>query len=147
VQFCGIEHEVNTMAVSATSGTTISQSLWQQLQLQQVKRAASEAEQNARSLQTQADDARAAATRADESARQLELKASQAQTTASQAAQNLVVAKSSTQYQAQLGNASAQISQGVQSAQTQSQPQPQPQPQPVSNSQGQTIGTVVNVTA
>jgi Skp family chaperone for outer membrane proteins len=129
------------MAISATSGSTISQSLWQQLQLQQVQRTATEAEQRARSLQKQADDAQAEADQAQENARQLGVKASQAQTTANQAAQNLAVAQSSGQYQAQLGNASTQISQGIQSAQSLAQGHP------VSNSQGQTIGTVVNVTA
>ena len=132
------------MAISATSGNT-SQSLWQQLQLQQVKRAAAQAEQNARALQTQADKARATANRAEANARQLEIQASQAQTTAGQAARNLAVTQSSRQYQAQLGSAIAQLSQGTQSTQIPSQAQPQAQP--VSNSQGQTIGTVVNTTA
>ena len=129
------------MTVSATSGTTISQSLWQQLQLQQVKRAAAQAEQDAQSLQKQADGARAAANRAEENARQLGVKASQAQTTASQAAHNLAVTKSSSQYQAQLGNAATQVFRSVQNVYSGSQPQS------MSNTQGQTIGTVVNVTA
>ena len=131
------------MAVSATSGTSISQSLWQQLQLQRVKRAAGEAEQNARSLQTQADDARAAANRAEDNARQIEFKASQAQAAASQAAQNLVVAQSSGQRQAQFDNISARLTQGIQGVQARSQAKPQS----VSNTQGQTIGTIVDTTA
>lgn len=134
--------EVLTMSITATSGTqSASQGLWQRLSLQQTQRAAREAELNARSLQSQAGDARAAASRAQDNARALEVKASQAQATASQAAHNLVVAQSSGQFQTQVSTLDSRISSSVQSSQA-SQAQA-----PVVNSQGQTIGTVVNVTA
>ena len=128
------------MAITATSAVTISQSLWQQLQLQQVQQAATQAQQNARALQEQASDARAAANRAQETARQLEIKASQAQQTANQAVQNVVLTQLSPRYQAQLGNASSLIAQGVQNAQVRLGIQP------VSNAQGATAGSVINIT-
>lgn len=125
------------MAISGTQ--SISQDIWQQLSLQQAQRVAQQAEQNARSLQVQAADARASANRAQENARQLEIKASQAQAGASQAAQNLVQAQSAGQFQAQLSDTNLRISSGLQNAQA--------QVQSTVNSQGQTIGTVLNVTA
>lgn len=125
------------MAITTASGTsTVAQDLWQQLSLQQARRSAQQAELTARTLQTEASDARAAANRALENARDLEVKANQAQSSASQAAQNLVLAQSSGFVQAQLGSLNSHL--------TSSPPQGTPA---VVNTQGQTLGTVVNVTA
>lgn len=130
------------MAISATSNTlSVSQPLWQQLSVQQAQRAAQQAEVNARSLRSQASDARAEAVRAEDNARSLEIKADQAQSTASQAQHNLVVAKSSGQFDNQVNSLTSSISSSIQSSQVQNSTAS------VSNTQGQTIGTVVNVTA
>jgi hypothetical protein len=132
------------MAIAASSGTTVSQSIWQQLQTQLVQQRAAAAEDNARALQKQADDAQAAANLAQENARQLEVLASQAQTTASQAELSQAEVQSGNQTQAQLGNVSSIITQGLQS---QTPIQAPAQAPAVHNTQGQVIGSVINVTA
>jgi len=133
---------------SATSGSqSISQSIVQQLRLQEAKRAADEAQYRAQTLQAQANDAQATADRDQERARSLRVDASQAQTQAGQATQGLMSIQSLSQMSSALGNSYTQIAQAQHSTPTHTNPQPQKIQQSVVNTQGQTIGKVVNVTA
>lgn len=124
------------MAVGAA--TSASQSILQQLQLQQAQRNADQAAQNARTLQAQASDAQRVADRAQDKARTLKVAANQAQTIAGQAAMGLQATRSWGQAKVQLSNTYTQVAQAQQTA---------PKAQPVLNAQGQVTGSKVNVTA
>ncbi|MGB4062252.1 MAG: hypothetical protein WBK19_00320 [Azonexus sp.] len=133
------------MAVSSASGAqSASGGLWAQLQLQQARRNADQAEQQAAALQAQARSAQSVADRAQESARSLQVQSRQAQGDASQARLNLATQSSVGEVQSQLGELKTQISKVLQSeplvvtATTAA---------PVVNTSGQQTGTLVNVTA
>lgn len=133
------------MAVSSASGAQLASSgLWAQLQLQQARRNADQAEQQAAALQAQARSAQSVADRAQESARSLQVQSRQAQGDASQARLNLATLNSVGEVQSQLGELKTQISKVLQSeplvATTTTAA-------PVVNTSGQQTGTLVNVTA
>ena len=130
--------------MAITSITSSSQSILQQLQLQQAQRNVDQAEQRARTLQIQAGSAQAAADQAQAEASMLKSDAVQAQSTADQASQWLQAARSL----GQIGTQVSSILTKVVQAQAAAQPAANVQtPQPVVNTQGQKIGTVVNTTA
>ena len=132
--------------VSSTSGQqSATQAVWQQLQLEQARRNADQAEETAQSLKRQAGDARASADRAQENARSLQVSSDQAQGDAGQARQSLTSLQSLSQVQQSLTDISRSIGQAARNT-----PAPAPAAPPtqaVVNTQGQLTGTVVNVTA
>ncbi|RIX43600.1 MAG: hypothetical protein D3M94_16835 [Rhodocyclales bacterium GT-UBC] len=136
------------MASLSFAASGLAGGLWAQLQQQQAERLASQADQKAKALRAQAGEAQAVAERAKENARSLKVQSDQAQQDASSAQLNLETAKSVGKVQESLsqrhlaptasssvasdGKAGAAVS-GVAAS--------------VVNAQGQTTGTLVNVTA
>lgn len=134
------------MAVSSAAGAqSASSGLWAQLQLQQARQAADQAEQQAAALQARAQSAQTVADRAQENARSLQVQSRQAQGDASQARLNLASQDVASQVQTQLGDLKAQISEVLKSDTLSATPVPAPAP--VINTSGQATGTLVNVTA
>jgi predicted exporter len=135
------------MAVSASSGLQSPGSgIWGQIQQQQAQRNADQAEQQARALQARARQAQVVADQAQENASSLKVQSSQAQGTAESARRGLVAMKSQDDMLVQLNK---QVGQVVDAVATQA-PVAQVEaaaPQPVTNTFGQTTGTLVNVTA
>ena len=133
------------MAISsaATSGQSISASVWQTLQLQQAQRTADQARENARTLQSEAAQAQAAADQADQQARAIGREAQLAQSAVTKADLNLTSARVGTRLQAQTAQLAQNVHQAVQSL----QPTVATTPTPITNVQGQVTGTVVNVKA
>jgi hypothetical protein len=131
---------MDTTSVSGTQQVT--QSAWDQLQFQQAKQFAERAAQNARLLQAKARDAQTAADQAQENARVLGVKADQAQGVAVQADRNVRSSEASAQISLAVTGVVAEAVQTVQAQQP-----AQVQAAPTVNTQGETIGTVVNVTA
>lgn len=128
------------MAVTSTSGAqAVTQSAWKLLQLEQAKQFAERAAQNARALQSKANDAQNAADRAQENARTLKVDASQAQSVAVQADRGVRSTESSSQIGSQIVMKVTQVAQAQETAPAQA-------PSTV-NTQGEAIGTVINVTA
>ncbi len=130
---------MDTTSISGMQQVT--QSAWQQYQSQQAKRFADQAAMNARLMQARADSAQAQADRAQENARVMRVEASQAQSVAAQAQGNVRASEASSQIGPQVGRV---VAEAVQTAQAQ---QPTQTSAPTVNTQGETIGTVVNVTA
>lgn len=126
--------------VSSTSGSQANQYGWQQVKLQQAKRNADQAEQNAQFLQVQAGEARRVADRAVENARSLSVRSDQAQTDAGRARQGLAAIQSVNQMQMQLGRVADQAIQKQQAASSTAPTESAP----VVNTLGQLTGTVVN---
>lgn len=115
-----------------------------QLQLQQARRNADQAEFAAQALQAQARQARRDADVAEEKASTLAVQSSQAQSRATSARQGMALAQSNQQMQTVLGRMAENIrpvqrSGGAQAAPTKAEP--------VVNTQGQVTGRVVNTTA
>lgn len=130
------------MAVMSASGAqSASGGLWAQLQLQQARRNADQAEQQAAALQAQARSAQSVADSAQENARSLQVQSRQAQGDASQARLNLATQNSVGEVQSQLGNLRTQIADVLQSDILSTTAAP------VVNTSGQQTGTLVNVTA
>lgn len=130
------------MAVGATSGAqSASGGLWAQLQLEQARRTADQAEQRAATLQSQAQSAQAVADRAQESARSLQTEAKQAQGDASQAQLNLATQNATGQVQAPAPDLQNQVGVLLKSTTLNAAPNP------VINTSGQTTGRLLNVTA
>lgn len=131
---------------SVSSTSSANQYGWQQLKLQQAVRNADQAEQEAQSLKTQANDAQRVADRAQENARSLYVQSDQAQAKAGQARQGLVAIGTAQQSVTQLSNTVDQVltRKPVSTSTTQST---STSPAAVVNSQGQVTGTVINTTA
>jgi len=128
------------MNVTSTSETqAISQSAWKQLQLDQARQFAERAAQNARALQAKASAAQSVANHAQESARTLKVEANQAQGVAVQADRNVRSTESYNQIGPQVLTRVTQAAEAQTAAPAQTQP--------TVNTQGETIGTVINVTA
>lgn len=128
--------------MAAISSLSISSSVYSQLQQQQAKRTADQAEQTARDLQSKASQARAAANQAQQNARTLEVKSDQAQGNAETAKRNVVALKSVGETQTQISALRDQIASVIaptESAATTAAP--------VVNALGEQTGTLVNVTA
>jgi len=133
------------MAVASASGAqSASSGLWAQLQLQQARRNADQAEQQAAALQAQAQSAQGVADRAQENARSLQVQSRQAQGDASQARLDLATRSSVGEVQSQLSDLKTQIAKVLQSDAPIAEP---PASAPVVNTSGQQTGTLVNVTA
>lgn len=134
------------MAITPTSGAqAVTQSAWKSLQLEQAKQFAERAALSARTLQARASAAQGEADRAQASAQSLSVKADQAQGIAIQADRNV---RSSESY----GRIGAEVMTRVtQAAERQVSVEAtvsvQPQTAPTVNTQGETVGTVINVTA
>jgi chromosome segregation ATPase len=116
--------------------------IWGQIQLQQARRNADQAEQQARTLQSQARQAQSVANRAQENARTLQSDSAQARNDANSARRGVVALSSLNEVQAGIGELRQQIAQ-VLAAPTIGQEAPAP----VVNTSGQQTGTLVNVTA
>jgi len=134
------------MAVSATGPNP----LLPQLQLQQAERAAERAEQNARNLRSQARQAQTNADRAQERAREMQVQSGQADREAGAARQGLSSVRSLQQFNQGVTNIRQEITElnakpilPVKPV----APSDTAAPAPVVNSQGQTTGTLVNLTA
>ena len=130
------------MAVTSTSGTqAVTQSAWKLLQLEQARQFAERAAQAAHALQSKASDAQTRADRAQENARTLRVEANQAQGVAVEADRGVRSTESSSQVGQQI------VLKVTQAAQAQEAAPVQTPPPPTVNTQGETIGTLVNVTA
>jgi len=140
------------MNVTSTSGTqSITQSAWKALQLEQARQFAERAAQDARALQSQASAAQSEAGRAQQNALTIKIEADQAQNVAVQADRGVRSAQASNQIGPEVVRTVAQAAQITAVAQTVAQtaaPTPvKTAPQPSVNTQGETVGTVINVTA
>lgn len=135
------------MAVSASSGLQSPGSgIWGQIQQQQAQRNADQAEQQARALQARARQAQVVADQAQENASSLKVQSSQAQGTAENARRGLVAMKSRDDMLVQLNQQVGQVADVV-AKQSPAIQVETAAPQPVTNTSGQTTGTLVNVTA
>jgi len=132
------------MAITSISGTrSATQSAWELLQQEQARQFAERAAQNARALQSRASDAQGEANRAQQYALTLKVKAGQAQSIAVQADRSVRAAESSAQIGPQVIDKVTQATQhAAQTVPAEATPQ-----QPTVNTQGETIGTLINVTA
>lgn len=137
------------MAIASSTSTlpSATQDAWSQLKLQQAKRDADRAEQNAQALQAQAQDAQRIADRAETVARSLGVQADQAQSEAGRARQGLAALSSLGQMQTLVDHVSNQVTQRLQSTLQNAPASSQASTAPVVNTQGQVTGTVVNTTA
>ncbi len=145
------------MSVTLTTGTQpATQAAWQQMQLAQAKQFAERAAQNASALQSQANSAQTAASQAQANARSLNANASQAQSVASQAERNLRATEATNQIGPDILQRVTQAAQPKDTSAVAQQPATQlttppvaatVTPTPTLNTQGQTIGAVINVTA
>jgi methyl-accepting chemotaxis protein len=135
--FCTMLQQEAAMA-TVSSTTSVTGGVWQQIRSQQAQRAADQASQVARALQSQASDARAAAQQAQDNARSLEIMAGQAQGKANQARMGLRAAESIGQAQTQMADVYTKLPEMV----TQTSPV-------VANAATtvESIGTVINTTA
>lgn len=133
-----------TTVGSAQSTQSVVQSGWQQLRLQQARRAADQAETEAQSLRLQAADAQQSADQAESNAQALTSAAGQAESNAGRARQGLAAIQTTGNMVAALSNTVAQVQT---KQQTQQSPPPATPAPAVTNSQGQVTGTIVNVTA
>lgn len=122
--------------------SAVTQSAFQQLQLQQARQNADRAEQAARALKAQAADAQLVADRAQQDARDLSVRSGRAQTLAGLARQGVVVAEAGGAMQARLSTTLDQVI----TRQT-AGPATADVPAPVMNTSGQLTGQVVNTTA
>lgn len=140
-------------SVSATARSAL-----QQLNIQNARRAADQAEREAQTLSRQAELARSRAAREEQNADSLSARAKQADGVAIQARQGLAAVTSAAESTDRLTNALSQVN-------TRSDPAPVSSanaptvttaapastttapPQPVVNTQGQRIGTIINTTA
>ena len=127
------------MAVSTITGGAGFVS--EQLRVQLAKRNAEQAEVTARSLSRQAAVAQQAADVAQEGARVLQVRSDQAQSNAGQARQQVTTLQSVQTLKQELSTTYSQIAAGLAVLDA------PPAPSPSVNAEGQTTGTVVNVTA
>jgi hypothetical protein len=136
------------MAVSAASSQSATGLVMQQLRLQQAQRSADRAELTARTLRVQASEAQQEADRAQEGARALQVRSDQAQSQVGAAKQRVVSLESLGELQGNFDALRGEIAQGLQALdQPAAQPASQAVASPVVNAEGQTTGTLVNVTA
>jgi hypothetical protein len=130
------------MAVSSTSSAQSASSIIsQQLRVQQAERNADQAEASARSLRQAAASAQRNADRAQEGARTLQVQSAQADSAVGAARQQVASVASAIQLQSGFDSIREQI---ATSLQTLDQPVVSAA---VVNAEGQTTGTLVNVTA
>lgn len=125
------------MAVSSSSSL-----ITPDFRLNQAKRAADQAEAAARSLRQQAASAQRNADQAQEGARSVAVQADKASNNAGLARQQLVSVSSLTNLQGNFDTLHQQISEGLKTLDLPATPVA-----PVVNADGQTTGTLVNVTA
>lgn len=129
------------MALSSTTSTQSTAGfVSQQLRVQQAERNADQAEASARALLQAASVAQRNADRAQEGARELQVQAGQADAAVGTARQQVATVASATKLQSGFETIRGQISQALKSFD-------QPAAAPVVNAEGQTTGTLVNVTA
>lgn len=134
------------MAVTPTSGAqAVTQSAWKSLQLEQARQFAERAGMNARMLQSRASAAQSEAERAQASAQSLSVKANQAQGIAIQADRNVRSSESYGQIGTEVMARVTQVAERQVTAEV--VVSAQPQTAPTVNTQGETVGTVINVTA
>lgn len=130
------------MAVSSTSATqSVSSLISQQVRVQQAERKADQAEASARSLRQAAAAAQRNADRAEEKARVLEVRSDQADFAVGSARQQATSVASAIELQGSFDSIRQQIAAGLESLDAPTATAP------VVNAEGQTTGTLVNVTA
>ena len=133
---------------SVSSTSNASQYGVQQLQLQQARRNADQAELNAEALKGQATDAQRVATQAEQNAQSLGVQSGQAQAVADQTRRGVAALNTQQQSVTQLGKIADQVlasQQGPKAASTSTTTVKSPAP--VVNTQGQVTGKIVNTTA
>jgi chromosome segregation ATPase len=141
------------MAISAVSSSAISSyAQGSQFQLLQAQRNADQAEQSARALKSKAGQAETDAERARENARNLQVQAQQAQADAQDARQSLSAVRSLGEARQGLNDLQQQVrsihwSSENPTAAVSSTTVPTASSGAVVNVQGQTTGTLINVTA
>jgi hypothetical protein len=128
---------------SVSSTSSVSQFGLQQLSVQQAKRNADQAEQDAQALRQQANAAQAVADREQKDAQSLAIQSGQAEERAGLARQGLAVLTSAQQGMSQLSGMLDQV------ISRQAAPAPtvhasSASPAPVVNTQGQITGTIIN---
>lgn len=137
--------------VASTSASA--RSALQQLNIQNARRAADQAEREAQALSRQADLARSRAAREEQNADTLTTRAKQADAVAGQARQGLAALTSAAESTSRLTNTLSQINErnapsatspGVDVAPASTAA---PAAAPVVNTQGQLIGSIINTTA
>jgi hypothetical protein len=140
------------MVAISSSSSAVRYSV-QQAAVPQVKRAAEKAQQAADALQAQARDAWQQVSSAEANARVVDARANQAISTAAQARQSLVsfgagilAAEPAAKAEASTTNPNAKAASAAPSTSLPSSPTVQPAPV-VINTQGQRIGTLINITA
>ncbi|MBI5007681.1 MAG: hypothetical protein HZB95_11245 [Nitrosomonadales bacterium] len=126
---------------TASAVTSVTSGMWQQIRSQQAQRAADQASQVARALQSQASDARAAAQQAQENARSIEIRANQAQSKADQASLSVRTAETVGQSQSQIAEVYSKLPEIVVPGSTTTQPTS------VTTSSTASVGTVIDTTA
>lgn len=135
------------MAVTSTSGApAVTQTAWKSLQLEQAKQFAERAAVNARMLQAKASAAQNEADRARANAQSLGVKASQAQDIATQANREVRSSESYSRIGAEVMTKITQVAERP-AAEASGTATQQPAATPTVNTQGEAIGTVINVTA
>lgn len=132
------------MPVASLSGTqAVGSALWAQIQQQQAQRAADQAEQRARLLQSQAMAAEGEAVRAQETARTLQVESKAAQSDAGEARRNVVALRSLASVHTQLSDLQGQIGRVLEKSFSVTSGSSVA----VVNTSGQQTGTLINVTA
>lgn len=126
--------------ISGTQGS--SSPMFGQLQQQQARRAADQAEQRARSLQNMAQAAQREADQAQGNARDLKIDSSQARNEANSAQRNVAASTAMGKVSTQLGELRQQISGALAPQATQPS-----KPAAYTNADGQATGTLINITA
>lgn len=127
--------------IPPSNSQSVNGAIWQQLQQQQAQRAADQAEQNASALQVKAREAQSQAMRAQENARSLKVQYTQAESEAGSARQGLAELKAVGALQQGLQATRDSIASSRLNATTTGSATT------VINAQGQTTGSLVNVTA
>lgn len=131
------------MAVTPTSGAqAVTQSAWKSLQLEQAKQFAERAAMSARMLQAKASAAQNEADRAQANAQSLSVRADQAQGVAREADRDV---RSSESYGRIGGEVMTRVTQAAE--RPTASVSAQAAAAPTVNTQGETVGTVINVTA
>lgn len=125
-------------SISATASGSLSGFMSEQLRVQQAQRNAEQAEASARALRQKANSAQQEADQAQESARTLKVQSDDAQTRAGRARQEVVSVESVSTMQQGFEAVRELAVETVEAFDA---------PTPTVNAEGQTTGTLVNVTA
>lgn len=143
-------------ATSSLSVQTVTASAWTQSRLQQAQRNAERAEQEARALQVSARAAQASADQAQENARNLQVQSDQAWDHAGRARQGVAALRSVAESRSELGARAGRALESIQARDAATVPAVASRTttvaavataKPVVNTEGQTTGALISVTA